>query len=73
MSMEGELCLRHGTERNESAGNDTVLVVGVNSNRSTRLLACLDHVLDQVARGGLDHVRGLKGNTNDDTIACAKP
>ena len=51
MSMEGELCLRHGTERNEGAGNDTVLVVGVNSNRSTRLLASLDHVLDQVARG----------------------
>ena len=33
----------------------------------------LNYVLDEVARGGLDHVGGLQGHADDDPVASAKP
>ena len=33
----------------------------------------LNYVLDEVARGGLDHVGGLQGHADDDPVAGAKP
>ena len=37
------------------------------------MFAVLDDILYQVSGRGLDHVRGLEGDTDDDTITSPQP
>ena len=73
VTMERELSLGHGAVGDEGAGDDSVLAVSVHSDWSSRSLARLDHVLDQVAGAGLDQVRRLERNTDDHSVPSSQP
>ena len=72
VAVEGELCLGHGAEGREGPGDHSVSSVSVHSDRAARL-AVLYHVLDQVPRLGLGHLRGLQRDADDDPVACPQP
>ena len=72
VAVETELRLRHGAVGDEAAGDDAILHVRVDPDRSPRL-AVLYHVLYQVSAGRLDHVRSVERDADDDPVAGAEP